>query len=433
MVFLFTDQCTARLRYTARFIFEEILKEPYHITCDLSEYVSASGSKINYSDRKTGITEIQVEPSGLLTDRGIRKLVVSIARRDQDAILFPNESILGFDIFSAVFYLLSRYEEYLPHQKDAFGNFDYRNSLAFRHGFLQHPVVNTWLIQLRRLIEQKFPATKIREPDFKNLLTYDVDIAFAYRYKPLMIQAGSFIRRVVSGSMREAREQVSVLASRRPDPYYSFDELINLHQQNNLQTLFFILASKRYGGYNRNNLRNSKGMLNLIETLARTAEIGIHPSFGSVAIAGRIEEEKNWLEQVTNKSITKSRQHYLRFDLPDSYRRLIRAGIKEEYSMGYSIANGFRASVSSPFYWYDLSNETETSLKIFPFAFMDSNSFYKQHHTAEEAGAELQMLYSRARTCGSCFISIWHNNVISCQPEMREWLRLHRIFASQDA
>jgi len=34
---------------------------------------------------------------------------------------FKSEGDYPFDIFSAVFYLLSRYEEYLPYKKDMYG------------------------------------------------------------------------------------------------------------------------------------------------------------------------------------------------------------------------------------------------------------------------------------------------------------------------
>ena len=71
-----------------------------------------------------------------------------------------------------------------------------------------------------------------------------------------------------------------------------------------------------------------------------------------------------------------SRQHFIRFTLPDTYRQLINAGIKEEFSMGYGSVNGFRASVALPFYWFDLEKNEATSLLVYLFCFMDANSFF---------------------------------------------------------
>jgi len=64
--------------------------------------------------------------------------------------------------------------------------------------------------------------------------------------------------------------------------------------------------------------------------------------------------------------ITQSRQHYIRFNLPEGYQRLIAAGITDDYSMGYGSVNGFRASVASSFYWYDLEKEVLSLIKHLP-------------------------------------------------------------------
>ena len=99
--------------------------------------------------------------------------------------------------------------------------------------------------------------------------------------------------------------------------------------------------------------------------------------------------EKKVLETAANTAINSSRQHYIKFSLPETFERLIEAGIENDYSMGYGSINGFRASFASSFNWYDLKTETITSLKIHPFCFMDANSFYEQKQDAEQSYTEL--------------------------------------------
>ncbi len=53
-----------------------------------------------------------------------------------------DNSDLPFDPFAASFYLVSRYEEYLPYQPDQFGRFPAKASVAYQNGFLKKPVVN---------------------------------------------------------------------------------------------------------------------------------------------------------------------------------------------------------------------------------------------------------------------------------------------------
>jgi hypothetical protein len=64
--------------------------------------------------------------------------------------------------------------------------------------------------------------------------------------------------------------------------------------------------------------------------------------------------------------------------MPGTFQQLINAGIREEYSMGYGSINGFRASVASPFHWYDLERDEQTDLMVYPFCLMDANCFFEQ-------------------------------------------------------
>ena len=121
-------------------------------------------------------------------------------------------------------------------------------------------------------------------------------------------------------------------------------------------------------------------------------------------------------------------QHYLRFDLPVTYRRLIAAGISDEYSMGYGTINGFRASVATPFFWYDLKNESKTSLCVYPFCFMDANAYFEERKTAEEAARELARFYETVRSVRGTMITIWHNNFLGSDPEFEGWQEVYEQF-----
>jgi hypothetical protein len=89
------------------------------------------------------------------------------------------------------------------------------------------------------------------------------------------------------------------------------------------------------------------------------------------------EREKNLiteiqrLETITGEKVKRSRQHFLKLTLPETYRRLIGAGIEEDFSMGYASHPGFRAGTCTPFFFYDLPREQPTTLKVVPFQMMD--------------------------------------------------------------
>ena len=134
---------------------------------------------------------------------------------------------------------------------------------------------------------------------------------------------------------------------------------------------------------------------------------------------------------MSGQLITISRQHYIRFNLPEDYQKLIKAGITDDYSMGYGSINGFRASVASSFYWYDLKKDEKTILRIHPFCFMDANSFYEQRQDTEQTWAELQYYLSICKAVNGTLITVWHNNFLGSSIEFNGWKDLYEKFIAQ--
>ena len=162
-------------------------------------------------------------------------------------------------------------------------------------------------------------------------------------------------------------------------------------------------------------------MQDLILRHAKKYKIGLHPSWQSYEQHELIKEEKKILETASKTPITSSRQHYVKFDLPDTYRRLINIGITDDYSMGYGSINGFRASVASSFFWYDIEQENTTSLRLHPFCFMDANCHYEQHQSPEEGLQEFLYYQKQCSQVGGTFIPIFHNHFLGTDPLYEEW------------
>ena len=114
--------------------------------------------------------------------------------------------------------------------------------------------------------------------------------------------------------------------------------------------------------------------------------------------------------------------------LPDTYRRLLEAGIKEDYSMGYGSINGFRASYCLPYKWYDLEQEKTTELLINPFCFMDANSYYEQHFTPAQASEELAHYYKVVKKVSGVLITIWHNHFLGTDKMFTGWRDVYSTF-----
>jgi len=424
-VLLYAPANSPRLQYICRFIFEELLKVEFSFTSDIQIFSGYSGVKIKYTNTQNINGEFTIGDCGLLFESDIKEQNTTCIEVNNYKAFFktPNADF-PFDIFAASFYLLSRYEEYLPHQKDIYGRYAHENALAFKENFLKLPLVNIWAKDFAIQLQHRFPALRFQPSAFSFLPTYDIDMAFSYKYKGLVRNAGSFIK---SPSL----ERIKVLAGIEQDPFDCFAWLNQLHDDYQLQPVYFFLMAEENGMYDKNILPHKKQMRKLIREHAQKYTVGIHPSWQSGEHHNLLPQEKKLLETISQKPIIHSRQHYIRLELPADYQLLIKHGITADYSMGYGSINGFRASVATSFNWFDLQKNEATQLRIYPFCFMEANSFYEQRISACEAYDELIHYYTVCKAVEGQLITIWHNNFLGTDPQFEEWRTIYQRFIAQ--
>ncbi len=397
----------------------------FKLTIDSEKFKSHTGPKINYSNSKLSQDEFHISNHPLLFESGIKPQQINCFVTTNNKAFFKTEnSDFPFDILAATFYLLSRYEEYLPHEKDMYGRYDYVNSLANKEDFLNLPLVNIWMLKLAEALKLKFPSLHIQLPTFNFQPTYDIDIAYAYKHKGLLRNIGGFLK-------SPSAERINVLAGNSKDPFDCYDWLHQFHQQNSLQPVFFFLAAQANGKYDKNILPHNDAMWKLIKQHAKKYSIGMHPSWQSGDDKSLLKKEKEQLEAMAETEINQSRQHYIRFNLTEGYSRLLAAGITDDFSMGYGSINGFRASVSSTFYWYNLEKEEQTTLRIHPFCFMDANSFYEQKQDTRQTAEELKHYLQVCKQVNGTLITIWHNNFLGTTTAFNGWRELYEEFIAQ--
>src|ERR1700694_4519489 len=147
---LYSPHITTRLRYIAGFISIELFNEAIVITADKEQFIQATTAKLNYSETAFGEDDFFIQSKPLLFETSIRPQVIECFKFNDHKAFFESGGFFPVDIFAASFYLISRYEEYLPHRKDEYGRYDHTESLAFREGFLDMPLVNIWLHDLKK-------------------------------------------------------------------------------------------------------------------------------------------------------------------------------------------------------------------------------------------------------------------------------------------
>jgi len=429
---LYSAHITPRLRYIVEFISRELFDEAIRITSDKAEFTDSTLPRLNYSDEEIAETDFFIRSNSLLFESHIAPKQIECFELNYHKAFFETAGDFPFDIFAASFYLLSRYEEYVPHQKDEFGRFAHTASLAHREGFLHLPLINIWLQEFKKALHKKYPALVFRYASFKFIPTYDIDIAWSYLHKGWKRNIGGLARSVLNGQWSMALKRINVWRRKEKDPYDAYEWLDSLHLYCRMRAYYFFLAAAKPKGYDKNISPDSEALQYLIRYHASGYRVGVHPSWQSGDQEELFREELEWMELMTDKKITRSRQHYIRFSLPHTYRLLLQYGIEQDFSMGYGSINGFRASVASSFYWYDLEREQRTDLRLFPFCFMDANAYFEERHSAGKAMHELMHYYHLIRKVNGLMVTIWHNSFLGTDPQFAGWREAYEIFLKEE-
>ncbi|MEQ8625216.1 MAG: polysaccharide deacetylase family protein [Vicingaceae bacterium] len=422
MLLIYLPKITPRNRYCFKTVFKTYLKfNEYEFTTELENFLQYNGPKISYSS-KPFESGIHFYASGLLEQKGIKEQNLTIDKSRELVQLFTTKqnAALPYDPFSSIFYMLSRYEEYLPHLRDKYDRFTASESLAKKEGFLQVAVVDRWVNEIKNVLETNFPELQFPKRSYRFIPTIDIDNAYAFKQKGFLRTIGSVIRTISKLDFSTLMLQLKVLSGKQSDPFDTYNYLLNLQKKFHVKPIYFFLLGD-YGLNDKNLSHENSHFRSLIKSIADYAEVGIHPSYNSNKDKQKINQEIRRLEQIVKREVFRSRQHFLKLSLPETYRNLIEEDILEDYTMGFAAEPGFRAGTCTPYPFYDLDGEIECNLKVFPFQVMESTLKYYLNRSIPEAIKEIRQLIDEVKFNQGTFISLWHNESLSEEMEWKGW------------
>ncbi len=426
MLLVHTPAITNRLKYIFTLVIRDMLGLEIQFTSSADEFREYPGPKFSYSDRPLA-DGLFIEASNLLFEEGVICHELNVSWIGGIPIIFKTGhplSLLPFDPFAAAFYMVSRYEEYLPHQTDKYGRFTAAESIAMKGNFLEVPVIHLWAEKVGKLLLEHHPGLAIRYPEYRYLPTIDVDHAYCYRGRTPVRTLGGIGRDIARGHLDDVLLRIKVLYGLAADPYDNYSFINRVHAQYGQNPLYFILFAD-HGGDDNNISVTSEIFHVLLHALDRHKGVAIHPSLSSNKSHAKLLAEYNALCQVLQREVTSSRQHFLHLRLPQTYRSLIQLGISDDYSMGYASHPGFRAGIAVPFQFFDLGSNETTNLVVHPVSLMDVTMKDYLRLSTEESTEIVNRMIKTIKSVHGEFVSLWHNESLGDTGRWRGWRRVY--------
>jgi len=421
---IFAPEITARIEYTFGFIFQTILGIDLIFSSNPEEFQQSELPKINYSPTSLS-SGLFLKAHSLLFGKNISAQEIEIVEYQQLQLFFPTsgDSFLPFDPFATTFYLISRYEEYLGETTDEHERFTDSENILVRLGMHKKPIVDQMAYWIAEKISQQFPEFKIQKRTFKLITTIDIDNAWAFKNKGLLISLGGIAKAVFNRHWDELKLRTVVLLGLRSDPYDTYKYILETYQSKLDHLMFFFLVGDR-NQFDKNISYKKKPFRKLIASLASVCKVGIHPSYASNDKPWLFEKEKERLEKIIHQPVTQSRQHYLKLKFPKTYQNLLKSGITDDFTMGFASLAGFRAGTCTPFPFFDLSRNKSTELIIHPFQAMDVTLKNYMHLKPQEVWNLIEGLMLEVKKVNGTFISLWHNESLKDSGQWLEWCKV---------
>ncbi|MCD6018887.1 MAG: hypothetical protein K0S53_2008 [Bacteroidetes bacterium] len=425
MLLIYTHTITERFRYVLDIVFDTIIRTQFSLTTDREEFQKSSDPKLAYTKSQEGF-DLFIRADDLLFEETIRKASPMAEKTYVDFPKFfksSDKDLLGYDLFAMVFYFSVRYEEYLPSEKDEHQRFKAENSLAYQYGCLQIPFLNLAIQQFGVELKQRFPELKFEERPFNFLSTIDIDNAFAYAHKGIKRNIGGMAKDLLSLKLKDVVRRLGSNLNERKDPYNTFEYIHSLSKETQTALQYFVLIGD-YSRYDKNPDYRNEGFRKLLKSLATNYSIGLHPSYESYSQPEKIGMEKKRLEEIIGRKVTSARCHFLRVNLPETYRVFIKNGITDDYTMIYASQAGFRTGLCVPYKWFDLKKNCRTDLTLHTSVIMEGTLRDYNKLSADEAKDTSLALLEEVKKQRGQFVSIFHND--SFVPEQADWINVYK-------
>lgn len=335
------------------------------------------------------------------------------------------EARIHYDIPGLTFWMLSRREEIGRTDLDSHQRFPAISSHAFRHDYLDRPIIDEWLAILGQVIQRVWPEIGLKEHQFEIKVSHDVDAPARYGFQG----PKGLIRTVVGDVLLHRSFKSAVIApwvwlnSRHQihplDPANTFDWLMAQSESHGLASAFYFICGRTNPAKDAHYELEFPSIRKLMREIHRRGhEIGLHPSYDTYKHPELIRREAESLKRVCDEEGIQQaqwggRMHFLRWDQSITLRAWEEAGLSYDSTLGYADHPGFRCGTCHEYPAFDPARDKQLGLRVRPLVAMDCTVMGEQYLGLGPTELAFQKFVGLKQMCqktGGKFTLLWHNS-----------------------
>lgn len=383
----------------------------YILDIIFDEFLGLDFEAIADNDCKDWI--VQLENKKTLT---IKDTFFSKYPKDLEYLKLENipQKIEGLDIFSATFFMLTRWEEYVNKTRDKHDRFPATESLAYKQHFLDRPIVNEYLEMLKKMFLELDNNLKFKTHEYKLILTHDVDVPLKYtslKSGLREIVTDVIKRKNIKLSMKNMLQKIKVTFGLEKDPFDTFDYLMDVSEKVGVKSYFFFMGKglTKFDNKYDSSDKFTKDLINKIKK--RGHYIGMHPTYNAYNDKKQFTKEKQELEKNLDTNITFGREHFLRFEVPTTWQIWEDHGMNWDSTLSFADKEGFRCGVCYPYSVFDILTRKKLKLKEKPLIVMEGSfATYQSDIKPIEMENKIKSLIEEVKKYNGEFVFLWHNS-----------------------